>query len=123
MSTSTHEFNRDNGLPTFNPPASMSEARNRIAELNSAIKSIDDQISVRELSDNLDAEWLKRSTTSQRFKTLERDRLLNWIEDRNYDMSNGKNIDRYIIAIVQNDYDEEEWNQITREAKEIMDLS
>lgn len=117
------EINRDNGLPTFVPPASVSEARNRIAELNSAIVSIDNQISVRELSNNLDPAWLKRSTTSQRFKTLERDRLLNWIEDRKEEISHGRNINDYIVAVIREDYSNQEWDDVMEEAREIMGLS
>ncbi len=119
----SHEINRDNGLPVFTPPTNMSEARSRIAELNSAIKSIDDQIAVRELSDNLDPDWLKRSTTSQRFKTLERDRLQNWVEDQKEMTSRGKNLNDYIVAVVQNDYSDDEWESVLREAHEIMGLN
>ncbi len=113
----------DSSLPTFTPPTNMSEARNRIAELNSAIKSIDDQISVRELSDNLDPDWLKRSTTSQRFKTLERDRLVNWIEDQKEMASRGRNVNDYIVAVVREDYSDQEWEMVLREAHEIMGLN
>lgn len=121
MNTS-HEINRDNGLPVFAPPTTTSEARARIAELNSAISSIDDQVTIRELSGNLDPDWLKRSTTSQRFKKLERDRLLNWIEDRNEMLAQGKDINQYIVAVVQNDYEPSEWEAVLREAREIMEL-
>ncbi len=117
-----HEINRDTGLPTFTPPTSLSEARARIAELNSAIRSIDNQISVRELGNNLDPDWLKRSTTSQNFKMLERDRLQNWLDDRQEMVSRGKNVNDYIVAVVQNDYDSNEWENVLREAREIMEL-
>jgi len=120
MSTSTHEFNRDNGLPTFNPPITTSEARNRIAELNSAIKSIEDQILVREMSDTLNPEWLKKATTSQRFKTLERDRLLNWIEDYNADVTSGKNLNDFIVSVVREDYSDEEWECVVADARAVM---
>jgi hypothetical protein len=122
MNNLQHEINRDNGLPVFHAPKSVSEARARIAELNSAIRSIDNQISVREISNNLDPEWLKRSTTSQNFKTLERDRLQNWIDDRNEVASRGKNINDYIVAIVREDYNDLEWMGVEREAREIMGL-
>ena len=117
-----HEINRDTGLPTFTPPTSLSEARARIAELNSAIRSIDNQISVRELSNNLDADWLKRSTTSQNFKMLERDRLQNWLDDRQEMAMRGKDINQYIVAVVREDYSDTEWDSVLREAREIMEL-
>lgn len=117
-----HEINRDTGLPTFTPPTSLSEARARIAELNSAIRSIDNQIAVRELGNNLDADWLKRSSTSQNFKMLERDRLQNWVDDRQEMVSRGKNINDYIVAVVREDYSDAEWDSVLREAREVMGL-
>lgn len=117
-----HEINRETGLPIFNAPNSVSEARARIAELNSAIRSIDNQISVRELSNNLDPEWLKKCSTSQNFKMLERDRIQNWLDDRQEAITRGKDINQYIVAVVQNDYDPNEWDNVLREAREIMEL-
>lgn len=116
------DINPNTGLPGFNPPATASEARARIAELNSAISSIEDQITVRDLAGTLDSEWLKKCTTSKRFKTLERDRLLNWIEDRQEMLAQGKDINQYIVAVVQNDYEPSEWENVLREAREIMNL-
>lgn len=122
MITTQTEINRDSSFPAFVPPVTVSEARNRIAELNSAIKSIEDQIYVRELSDNLDPAWLKKATTSQRFKTLERDKLLNWIEDRSYENSHGKNINDFIVAVVREDYTDQEWEGVLLEAHEVMGI-
>ena len=116
------DINPNTGLPGFNPPATASEARARIAELNSAISSIEDQITVRDLAGTLDSEWLKKCTTSKRFKTLERDRLLNWIEDRQEMLTQGKDINQYIVAVVRDDYNDDEWDSVVREARDVMEM-
>ena len=70
-----------NGLPPFTPPSTTAEARERIAQLNVAIMSIQDQVEYREMTQSLDPEWFKKATTSKRFKTLEVQRLQAWIDE------------------------------------------
>lgn len=107
-------------LPTFVPPASTKEARERIAELDSAITSINDQIAYREMSGTQDPDWFKRSSTSRRFKMLERQRLENWIDEYVMASEMGDFIEKYIVAVVRQDYSDEDWADVVAEASEAM---
>jgi len=107
-----------NGLPDFIPPESVTEARERIAALNVAVMSIDDQVRYREMSGSLDPEWFKKAATSKRFKSLEVQRLQDWLDDnvRGGSMS----LNDAIVEIVRQDFLDADWAQVVKEAKQLM---
>lgn len=117
ISTTVKEF----GLPDFSPPVTVSEARARIAELNAAIASIDDQARYRELSNTLDAGWYRKAKTSRRYKSLERDRLQNWILDQSDRAVGARTLNDCIVEVVRGDYLDDDWEGVLEEANAILD--
>lgn len=107
-----------NGLPPFTPPATLSEARERIAQLNVAIMSIEDQVQYREMTNTLDPEWFKKATTSKRFKTLEVQRLQAWIDDGA--QGGGMTLNDAIVAILKDEYPPDDWETIVQDAQRYM---
>lgn len=107
-----------NGLPPFTPPSSTAEARERIAQLNVAIMSIEDQVEYREMTRTLDPEWFKKATTSKRFKTLEVQRLQAWIDDGA--QGGGMALNDAIVAILKDEYPPDDWESIVRDAQRYM---
>jgi hypothetical protein len=103
-----------NGLPEFVPPATESEARTRITELNMAILSIEDQIKTQEITNGIDPAWFRKASTSRRFKTFELQRLKDWVEDKN---SRGVSLSDHIVDIVRADYNDDEWADIYADAR------
>lgn len=118
QSTTSDNLYNTNGLPPFVPPSSTAEARERIAQLNVAIMSIEDQVEYREMARTLDAEWFKKATTSKRFKTLEAQRLQAWIDEGN--QGNRMTLNDAIIAIIRDEYAPDDWDSIVRDAQRYM---
>jgi hypothetical protein len=110
MSTTIH--NND-----FVPPLTVAEARDRLAEINTAIDSIADQIKIRELENALDPEWLKRATYSRKFKVLEARKLDNWIANMEDDRKGYRTLNDAIIDVIRDEFAPEEWDGIVEEAR------
>jgi hypothetical protein len=108
-----------NGLPPFTPPSTTAEARERIAQLNVAIMSIQDQVEYREMTQSLDPEWFKKATTSKRFKTLEVQRLQAWIDESA--QGNGMTLNDSIVAVLKSEYPPDDWNEIVHDAQRLME--
>lgn len=115
----TENLYNTNGLPHFEPPATMTEARERIAQLTAAVSSIEDQIRYRELSGSLEAEWFRRATTSKRFKTLEIFRLNAWVDEQHD--APPADLNHWIVAVVRSDYTNEDWDEVLGEARSLME--
>jgi len=101
------------GVPDFIEPGSEAEARQRIAELSLAIASINDQISYYEAAGALDATWFRKAATSRRYKVFERERLEHWLKLHT-------DVSECIVAVVQGDYSESDWEQVMVEAKKML---
>ena len=108
-----------NGLPPFTPPSTTAEARERIAQLNVAIMSIQDQVEYREMTQSLDPEWFKKATTSKRFKTLEVQRLQAWIDESA--RGNGPTLNDAIVSLLKGEYAPDEWDGIVQDAQRSME--
>ena len=108
-----------NGLPPFTPPSSTAEARERIAQLNVAIMSIQDQVEYREMTRTLDPEWFKKATTSKRFKTLEVQRLQAWIDEGT--QGDGMTLNNAIVSLLKGEYAPDEWEGIVQDAQRSME--
>jgi hypothetical protein len=103
--------------PDFDVPVTFADARERILLLSTDIASIDDQIEVRKADDNLDPEWLKKASTSRRFKLLERGRLENWITNMTEAREGYRTLNDAIVEIVKDEFTPEERGQITAESE------
>lgn len=112
----TENLYNTNGLPHFEPPATMTEARERIAQLTAAVSSIEDQIRYRELSGSLEAEWFRRATTSKRFKTLEIFRLNAWVDEQQ-DSGAGHDLNHWIVQVIRGDFSDSDWEEVLTEAR------
>ena len=108
-----------NGLPPFTPPSTTAEARERIAQLNVAIMSIQDQVEYREMTQSLDPEWFKKATTSKRFKTLEVQRLQAWIDESA--RGNGPTLNDAIVSLLKGEYAPDEWDGVVQDAQRSME--
>jgi len=108
-----------NGLPPFTPPSTTAEARERIAQLNVAIMSIQDQVEYREMTQSLDPEWFKKATTSKRFKTLEVLRLQAWIDESA--RGNGPTLNDAIVSLLKGEYAPDDWDGIVQDAQRSME--
>lgn len=108
-----------NGLPPFTPPSTTAEARERIAQLNVAIMSIQDQVEYREMTQSLDPEWFKKATTSKRFKTLEVQRLQAWIDESA--QGNGPTLNDAIVSLLKGEYAPDDWDGIVQDAQRSME--
>jgi hypothetical protein len=108
-----------NGLPPFTPPSTTAEARERIAQLNVAIMSIQDQVEYREMTQSLDPEWFKKATTSKRFKTLEVQRLQAWIDESA--RGNGPTLNDAIVSLLKGEYAPDDWGGIVQDAQRSME--
>jgi hypothetical protein len=108
-----------NGLPPFTPPSTTAEARERIAQLNVAIMSIQDQVEYREMTQSLDPEWFKKATTSKRFKTLEVQRLQAWIDESAH--GNGPTLNDAIVSLLKGEYAPDDWDGIVQDAQRSME--
>jgi hypothetical protein len=108
-----------NGLPPFTPPSTTAEARERIAQLNVAIMSIQDQVEYREMTQSLDPEWFKKATTSKRFKTLEVQRLQAWIDESA--RGNGPTLNDAIVSLLKGEYALDDWDGIVQDAQRSME--
>lgn len=108
-----------NGLPPFTPPSTTAEARERIAQLNVAIMSIQDQVEYREMTQSLDPEWFKKATTSKRFKTLEVQRLQAWIDESA--RGNGPTLNDAIVSLLKGEYAPDDWDGIVQDAQRSME--
>jgi hypothetical protein len=108
-----------NGLPPFTPPSTTAEARERIAQLNVAIMSIQDQVEYREMTQSLDPEWFKKATTSKRFKTLEVQRLQAWIDESA--RGNGPTLNDAIVSLLKGEYAPDDWDGIVHDAQRLME--
>lgn len=108
-----------NGLPPFTPPSSTAEARERIAQLNVAIMSIQDQVEYREMTRTLDPEWFKKATTSKRFKTLEVQRLQAWIDEGT--QGDDMTLNDAIVSLLKGEYAPDEWEGIVQDAQRSME--
>lgn len=108
-----------NGLPPFTAPSSTAEARERIAQLNVAIMSIQDQVEYREMTRTLDPEWFKKATTSKRFKTLEVQRLQAWIDEGT--QGDGMTLNDAIVSLLKGEYAPDDWEGIVRDAQRSME--
>jgi hypothetical protein len=108
-----------NGLPPFTPPSTTAEARERIAQLNVAIMSIQDQVEYREMTQSLDPEWFKKATTSKRFKTLEVQRLQAWIDESA--RGNGPTLNDAIVSLLKGEYAPDDWEGIVQDAQRSME--
>jgi len=108
-----------NGLPPFTPPSTTAEARERIAQLNVAIMSIQDQVEYREMTHSLDPEWFKKATTSKRFKTLEVQRLQAWIDESA--RGNGPTLNDAIVSLLKGEYAPDDWDGIVQDAQRSME--
>lgn len=116
--TTSDNLYNTNGLPPFTPPSSTAEARERIAQLNVAIMSIEDQVEYREMTRTLDPEWFKKATTSKRFKTLEVQRLQAWIDDSV--QGGGMTLNDAIVVILKDEYPPDDWESIVQDAQRYM---
>lgn len=101
------------GVPDFVEPQDETEARMRIAELTLSTDSISDQIAVNTAAGTLDPNWLKKASTSRRFKLFEKTRLQNWLIEH-------KSLSENIVAIVRGDYSDDDWAAILVDAKQRM---
>jgi hypothetical protein len=108
-----------NGLPPFTPPSTTAEARERIAQLNVAIMSIQDQVEYREMTQSLDPEWFKKATTSKRFKTLEVQRLQAWIDESA--RGNGPTLNDAIVSLLKGEYAPDDWDGVVQDAQRSME--
>lgn len=108
-----------NGLPPFTAPSSTAEARERIAQLNVAIMSIQDQVEYREMTRTLDPEWFKKATTSKRFKTLEVQRLQAWIDEGT--QGDGMTLNDAIVSLLKGEYAPDDWDGIVQDAQRSME--
>lgn len=108
-----------NGLPPFTAPSSTAEARERIAQLNVAIMSIQDQVEYREMTRTLDPEWFKKATTSKRFKTLEVQRLQAWIDEGT--QGDGMTLNDAIVSLLKGEYATDDWDGIVQDAQRSME--
>jgi hypothetical protein len=104
-------------LPTFVPPATTQEARERMAELDVAIASINDQIQYRELADDLSPDWFKKAATSRRFKALERQRIESWLHEYNDAADHGIRLETFIVDLVRDEFEPDEWTAIMADAQ------
>lgn len=100
------------GIPNFEEPRTLAEARTRIAELRLAVMSINDQIAYQQASDGVDPAWLRKAATSRRFKSFELERLENWLTENS-------GLNEILIRIVRSDYNDQEWDSIITEARAI----
>lgn len=107
-----------NGLPPFTPPSTTTEARERIAQLNVAVMSIEDQIEYREMTHTLDPEWFKKAATSKRFKTLEVQRLQAWIDEGA--QGNGMTLNDAIVSLLKGEYAPDDWETVVQDAQHYM---
>ena len=108
-----------NGLPPFTSPSSTAEACERIAQLNVAIMSIQDQVEYREMTRTLDPEWFKKATTSKRFKTLEVQRLQAWIDEGT--QGDGMTLNDAIVSLLKGEYSPADWDGIVQDAQRSME--
>lgn len=102
--------------PDFDVPNTFAEARERILLLTTDIESINDQIDVKNAEGRMDADWLKRATTSRRFKVLEKGRLENWIESMKEAREGYRTLNDCIVEIVKQEFSPEEWLEVVAEA-------
>ena len=116
--TTSDNLYNTNGLPPFTPPSTTVEARERIAQLNVAVMSIEDQIEYREMTRTLDPEWFKKAATSKRFKTLEVQRLQAWIDDGA--QGNGLTLNDAIVSLLKAEYAPDDWEGIVQDAQRYM---
>lgn len=116
--TTSDNLYNTNGLPPFTPPSTTVEARERIAQLNVAVMSIEDQIEYREMTRTLDPEWFKKAATSKRFKTLEVQRLQDWIDEGS--QGNGLTLNDAIVSLLKGEYAPDDWEGIVRDAQRYM---
>lgn len=105
-------------LPSFIQPTSPAEARQRLAELNMALASINDQIECKRLDNSLDGAWLQKANTSKRYKNLEKDRLSNWLIDNSFS-ADAKSLNDIIVELVHSEFEEHEWASIVAEARSL----
>lgn len=116
--TTSDNLYNTNGLPPFTQPSTTMEARERIAQLNVAVMSIEDQIEYREMTRTLDPEWFKKAATSKRFKTLEVQRLQAWIDDGA--QGNGMTLNDAILTMLKEEYLPHNWETVVQDAKRYM---
>ena len=114
---------KDYVLPAFTPPGTTMEARERMAELDLAIASIDNQYEYRKLADTLDADWYKRAMTSRRFKALERQRLEDWVDEYTDAADHGLRLETFIVEVVRDEFEAAEWEGIVSEAQAAMKIA
>ena len=119
QSTVSDNLYNTNGLPPFTPPSSTAEARERIAQLNVAIMSIQDQVEYREMTRTLDPVWFKKATTSKRFKTLEVRRLQAWIDEGT--QGDGMTLNDAIVSLLKGEYAPDDWDGIVQDAQRSME--